>query len=122
MAAGEAVCRGPNGCNEPILPGERWDVGRRPPAGWEPRAPARSLQQKDRGEAGSRSREDLVMRPRAWSTPKRYPLRWSRIWDEDAPEGTLARHEGRAVVRVRGRWVDAESGEEVHLTRSPRSI
>jgi hypothetical protein len=33
-------------------------------------------------------------------------LRWSRIWHEDAPEGTFARYEGRAVVRVRGRWVD----------------
>jgi len=44
-------------------------------------------------------------------------LRWSRIWVEDAPEGTLARYEGRPVVRVRGRWIDAESGEEVRVMR-----
>jgi hypothetical protein len=43
-------------------------------------------------------------------------LRWSRVWFEDAPEGTVARYEGRAVVRVGGRWVDRESGEEVSVT------
>jgi hypothetical protein len=30
VAAGEAVCLGPNGCQQPILPGERWDVGHLP--------------------------------------------------------------------------------------------
>jgi hypothetical protein len=46
---------------------------------------------------------------------KRPTMRWSRIWVEDADEGTVARHEGRVVVRVRGRWVDAETGEEVRV-------
>ena len=30
VAAGQAVCGGPNGCGERIHPGEKWDLGHHP--------------------------------------------------------------------------------------------
>lgn len=43
------------------------------------------------------------------------PQKWSRIWHVEAEEGTVARHEGRKVVRSDGRWFDVETGEEVKV-------
>ena len=68
---------------------------------------------------GGRERGDVVKKVNVmeWNGRKPIPsLRWSRIWFEDPPAGTQARHEGRPVVRTRGRWVDRDTGEEVDVT------
>jgi hypothetical protein len=47
---------------------------------------------------------------------KLHPLRWSRIWFEDAPRERWHGMRGAWFVRRNGRWVDVETGEEVSVS------